>query len=170
MIAADTPIYAAAENAASEQRVACTHCREMIHADALRCPFCQISQPRALEIEQQHAQASRRKIATIVGLLVGLPIVVFVALFLYGASLGPGSFNGTNYKLYEAMAIWPTGLTPEQADMKVDEIAAAANVSHNDAESMAISLTRNRIDPSLWITASTTAAKIDKLKQDGILP
>jgi hypothetical protein len=169
-MATDSIIYAAADNAASALRVACTHCREMIHADALRCPFCQISQPRALEIEQQHARTSRRKIATTVGLLVGLPIVVIVALFLYGASLGPGSFNGTNYKLYQTMAIWSTGLTPEQADIKVDEIAAAANVSHNDAERMAIGLTRNRIDPSLWITASTTAAKIDKLKQDGVLP
>ncbi|MGA7673504.1 MAG: hypothetical protein WCA78_00485 [Rhizomicrobium sp.] len=138
----------------------CPFCAEQIQADAKVCRFCSRSQ---VPNKPSH-------IGRVIGISAAVIVGIFVAIIFIGSHIGPGSFNGTNNRLYEAVQVYSTGITNDEADRHVDEIAQAADISHSEAEDIAISFARAKIDPSLWTKLAKTSATMARLKRDGVIP
>jgi hypothetical protein len=131
------------------------------------------SEMRGATMAEAAAVAGRKNGAIgflkVIGALVGIALLVFAALAIYGASLGRGSFNGTNDTVYEAMSVYGASYTREQADSGVDDVREQADVSESEAEQVAVQAVRAGLPPDKWGEFGSAAAKLAKLKRDGVI-
>lgn len=135
---------------------ACPYCAEQINEAAVVCPHCRRSQP------------GRYKALKWGMLWVTMALIaVFVGLVWIGSSVNS---HGTNSVLYDAMAIYQPGLTHDQADEYVDQIASAVNVSHAEAQRIAVTCVQTNINPRLWVKVAQTSAVLARLKAEGAVP
>jgi hypothetical protein len=101
------------------------------------------------------------------GIIAACLVVLFVAAGIYGSR--PGGFNGSNTRLYEAVSVYSVGITNDEADKIVDQIAQQASLSHSDAQDMAVSFARTHAAPSTWPSMAIAAKGMAKLKHDGVI-
>ena len=75
-----------------------------------------------------------------------------------------------NDTLYSAISLYGDASTHEQADAVVDQIKERAEVSHRQAEELAVICVQNHIALSNCASASYIAVNTDRLKKRGVIP
>ena len=98
----------------------------------------------------------------------------FAAAALLGSALLVGCSPGhsTHPRLYQTIQLFGTTLTTDRADELVGKIADdvhtktadAVNLSDDEAEEIAISFARAKMDPNLWLKATSFSVSMVRFK------
>lgn len=98
-----------------------------------------------------------------------IAIVAVLGLLAVGIANAPTTSKGANDTLYEAIAFHHVGITNEQADTYVDQLAQQQKISFSAAEKMAVSFTAKGITPAVWLQLATAQAGYEAAVAKGIV-